>query len=138
MREKRLQLPAMLGALALAIGLLALVIVTALSGGLPMTVETPSESLDDPLGAVLLDLDSPEALSTYHVSRAGAYVLAVGEGSPAQKAGLRCGDCITAVDGQSVGSSTELLNLLQTGGEHALSLLRADEQTTVSVSLAEQ
>lgn len=138
MREGRMHAAATLGALALAVGLLALVIVIALSGGLPMTVETPPTSLDDPLGAVLLDLDTPEAISTYHVSRAGTYVLAVGADTPAQAAGLRSGDCIMAVDGQSVGSSTELLGLLKTGGEYTLGILRADEQATVTLSLAAQ
>lgn len=127
--------PASLCALVLAVGLLALLLLTALSGGLPAAVEAPTLRLDDPLGAVLLDLNTPEAMSNYHVQRAGVYVLAVNEDSPAQTAGLLSGDYIAGVDGQSVQSSTELLTLLSPGCAYALSVQRGDESISMALCL---
>lgn len=49
-------------------------------------------------------------------SKDGAYVREVQAGSPAQAAGLKAGDMITAVDGSAIGSAQELIEVI---GAHA-------------------
>jgi putative serine protease PepD len=68
----------------------------------------------------------------------GARVTSVAPGTPAAKAGLRVGDVITAVDGESVGSDTELRSLVdahQAGDSVAVTYRRGDGATTVDVTL---
>jgi len=82
----------------------------------------------------------------------GTYVLAVTDGSPAAKAGLRGGtqptpfddlpaggDLITAVDDQPIRTFNELLNYLVTykspGDELQLSVWRGEQQLTLNVEL---
>jgi Do/DeqQ family serine protease len=70
----------------------------------------------------------------------GALVSAVSEGSPAEKAGVKRGDVITAIDGQVVKDSNSLRNSvsrLQPGSTVNLTLWRAGQQRQVSVRLAE-
>jgi len=70
----------------------------------------------------------------------GALVSAVSEGSPAEKAGVKRGDVITAIDGQAVKDSNSLRNSvsrLQPGSTVSLTLWRAGQEKGVSVRLAE-
>ena len=60
------------------------------------------------LGAYILE----ESTSTR-----GAYVDKVVPGSPADMAGLRAGDLVTAVDSKTLGNGTELLDVLEKGTE---------------------
>jgi S1-C subfamily serine protease len=67
----------------------------------------------------------------------GALLTGVAIGSPADDAGLLPGDIILAVDGVEVGD-VPLSNLLKSGGDVELTLLRDGEQRTVRVLPAPQ
>jgi S1-C subfamily serine protease len=59
-------------------------------------------------------------------------------GSPADKAGLRAGDIITAVNGSKLGqqkSLTTMLNKFQPGDKVSLQVLRAGKTLTISATL---
>ena len=60
-------------------------------------------------------------------------------GSPADKAGLRPGDIITALDGNAINSSDELIVAIRAksvGDTVKLSIDRAGKSTTIKVTLA--
>lgn len=59
------------------------------------------------IGATVLTV-SEEATGTYNMP-AGAFVYEVTEGSAADEAGIQSGDIISAIEGESVSSSTELI-----------------------------
>lgn len=70
----------------------------------------------------------------------GVYVYAVGEGSAAEEAGIRQGDIITAIDGQSVGNPDELnevKNKHKAGESVSLSIWRGGETMEVALILHE-
>lgn len=66
----------------------------------------------DPLGMLLIDVDTRERAEDFSVEAYGVYVLAVAEDSAAQRAGLQTGDRITALDGAAIGSTAELYERL--------------------------
>ncbi|HEX2025631.1 MAG TPA: S1C family serine protease [Actinomycetota bacterium] len=73
--------------------------------------------------------------------RDGLMVRAVAEGSPAAAAGLRQGDLIVAAGGSEVGSADDLFEALDragAGGTVQLTVIRGDEERTVSVSLTRE
>jgi serine protease Do len=59
---------------------------------------------------------SPE-LAEYFGVKSGVLVASVQKESPADKAGLRAGDVITAVDGHAVTTSAELIHEIATNGD---------------------
>lgn len=65
------------------------------------------------------------ATASYYNMAEGAYVLTVNEGSCSEKAGLKVGDIITAIDGTAITSSSELVN--------AKKNYRAGDTVTVTV-----
>lgn len=66
------------------------------------------------LGVHMLDLDlDPGFRQRVGYDGPGARVVSVGEGSPAQKAGLQRGDVITAFDGETVRSMAQLFTRVQ-------------------------
>ena len=68
----------------------------------------------------------------------GALVTLVESGSPADKAGLKAGDLITAIDGQTIDATHSLSTLLtqKKPGENAtLTIRRNGQQQTVTVTL---
>jgi serine protease Do len=73
------------------------------------------------LGASVQEL-SPE-LAAYFGVKSGLLVAGVEKNSAAEKAGLKAGDVITAVDGHSVTTPAELIGALPTGnGSHDVNL----------------
>jgi S1-C subfamily serine protease len=71
----------------------------------------------------------------------GALINSVQPGSPADKAGLRRGDVITGVNGETIKNGNELRNevsQLQPGTSAKLSLVRDGKEQSVSVTLAER
>jgi Do/DeqQ family serine protease len=69
----------------------------------------------------------------------GALVNSVVAGSPAEKAGLRRGDVITAVNGESIRTGNDLRNevsQLQPGTATKLSIVRDGKEQTVNVTVA--
>jgi len=70
----------------------------------------------------------------------GALVSAVSDGGPADKAGVRRGDVIVAIDGQAVKDSNSLRNMvsrLKPGSTVALTLFRGGQERQVTARLAE-
>jgi serine protease Do len=70
----------------------------------------------------------------------GALVSAVSDGGPADKAGVRRGDVIVAIDGQAVKDSNSLRNTvsrLKPGSTVALTLFRSGQERQVTARLAE-
>lgn len=77
----------------------------------------------------------------YYGVPAGAYVEAVLEGSAADKAGLKVGDIITAVDGATVTTTKELsaaMNSHKAGDTVTLTVYREGKSVTVTATLDEQ
>ncbi len=73
-------------------------------------------------------------------SGTGAYVTSVGAGTPAEAAGLRAGDVITAVDGTRVTSSDELGSAIRKhrpGDRVEVKWQRAGAERSASVALAQ-
>jgi putative serine protease PepD len=71
----------------------------------------------------------------------GAGVASVSSGSPADRAGLRRGDVITAIDGKKVGSSANAIDAIDSaspGDTLGISFQRAGHSDSVSVTLAER
>jgi S1-C subfamily serine protease len=70
----------------------------------------------------------------------GALVSQVVDGSPAEKAGIRSGDVITAVNGQPVKSNSELRNsigLMRVGDKVEIGLLRDGKPIKVTAIIAD-
>jgi putative serine protease PepD len=70
----------------------------------------------------------------------GALVKTVTAGSPAATAGIKEGDLITAIDGQAVHTSDDLINAVQAGkvgASVALNVTRDGKSSTVNVTLGE-
>ena len=71
----------------------------------------------------------------------GARIDSVSSGSPADRAGLRAGDLVTAIDGHAVTSSDDAVSLIaahKPGDRLTLSLRRSGSQRTVAVSLGDR
>ncbi len=81
-----------------------------------------------------------ETISQMYNMPVGVYVVEVSENSAAEKAGLRKGDIITAVNGVEVTTSEELTaqkNLHSAGDEIELTFIRDGEEMTAKVTLDE-
>ena len=82
----------------------------------------------------------PDSVADRYGLVPGAYVTGVQEGGPAEAAGLREQDVITAVDGKTVAGSTELTSIVRTydvGDTAELTVWRAGETLTLSVTFGE-
>ena len=90
------------------------------------------------LGVAIDDVD-PADREVYRLDRAaGAEIKRVEAGSAAERAGLRIGDVIVAVDGRPVDSSGELMELLamkEPGDRARLDVVRYGERLRVEVEL---
>jgi len=90
------------------------------------------------LGVAIDDVD-PADREVYRLDRAaGAEIKRVEAGSAAERAGLRLGDVIVAVDGRAVDSSGELMELLamkKPGDRARLDVVRYGERLRVEVAL---
>jgi serine protease DegQ len=66
----------------------------------------------------------------------GALITEVFRGTPADKAGIRLGDILVAVDGKPVTDSSSMLNLvagLNPGRQATLKVVRSQQETDVKV-----
>jgi serine protease Do len=84
---------------------------------------------------------TPENAKFFHVdNNEGAVVSQVESGSPAEKAGLKVGDVITAIDGQKVSDASQLqieVGQKQPGSSIKLEILRDGKSASVPVTLEE-
>jgi serine protease Do len=77
-----------------------------------------------------------DQLAEYFGVTGGVLVTSVDEGTPAQSAGLRAGDVITAIDGDAVENSNGLRRLLNdVSGEVEVSIVRDRQEMTVTAEL---
>jgi serine protease Do len=93
------------------------------------------------LGVTIQNVDEKLAQSFNLPTRDGALVSQVAEGTPAEKAGIKGGDFIVAIDGRSVKNVNELRNAvadLTPGKSYGFDLYRDGKKTTLTVSLASQ
>jgi serine protease Do/serine protease DegQ len=91
------------------------------------------------LGASSEDITHDLAASLGLASTAGAIVSTVDAHSPAEKAGLKAGDVITAVNGRNIRSSLDLRNkigLMPIGETVTLDLIRNGKPLTTRVKIA--
>ncbi len=86
------------------------------------------------LGVTVQDL-TPE-LAEFFGTKDGVLVSAVSKDTPAAKAGLKAGDVITAIDGTSVESSSELVDQLrEKSGEITVSVMRDKKALSLKATL---
>jgi Do/DeqQ family serine protease len=92
------------------------------------------------LGATSEDITHDLAASLGLDSTAGAIVSTIESNSPAEKAGLKAGDVITAVNGKNIRSSLDLRNkigLMPIGETVKLELTRNGKSLTTKVKIAQ-
>lgn len=91
------------------------------------------------LGVAIQDL-TPDLADSMNLSGdAGAVISKVEPGSPADRAGLRSGDVVVAVEGRPVRSATDLRNrigLLRVGTPVQVAILRGGDQRTLTLRTA--
>jgi serine protease DegQ len=91
------------------------------------------------LGVAIQELTPELAESMNLLNAEGALIAQVEPGSPADRAGMRSGDLVIAVDGRPVRSATDLRNrigLLRVGTTAQLTVLRNGNQRAISVRTA--
>ena len=92
------------------------------------------------LGAALQELSGDLARALGVRATEGVLVSDVTPGSPADRAGLRRGDVVVAINGERVSSASRLRNLVAAAGAGArvrLSLSRREGKATIEVTLTE-
>ena len=84
-------------------------------------------------------LDVSEEMKVYGIP-AGIAIQAVAEGSPANAAGLKVGDVITAVNDSAMDSDTlvDFIGASNIGDEVTLSIYRQGEHLTITITVGEQ
>ena len=90
------------------------------------------------IGVMVSDV-SDEAIS--YGTPAGAAVVSVTEGGPAEKAGLQANDIITAADGKEISGKSGLSSIIAdcaAGNKLTLSVYRQGQTLTVTVTVGEQ
>jgi len=93
------------------------------------------------LGVSIQDMDENTAKALGIDNTKGALITSVMEGQPAAKAGIKTGDVITAVAGEKVDNSNELLRrvaALRPGESAELTIMRKGSSVTVTVTLGER
>jgi serine protease Do len=99
------------------------------------------EAVHPYLGVYLSDLTQETASKFGSPVDAGALIEEVEPGSPADDAGIRRGDIVTAAGSEDIRSSGDLLSALRNympGDEVGLKIVRNDEKTTLQVNLAQR
>lgn len=80
-----------------------------------------------------------DQLADYFGIKAGVLVTSVADGSAASRAGLRAGDVITSIDGQSVRSADDLIRAIRDAktDEVTIEIVRDRKSSTVKATLDE-
>ncbi|MDX5421792.1 MAG: Do family serine endopeptidase [Hymenobacteraceae bacterium] len=90
------------------------------------------------LGATIQEIDASFAKENNIKTLSGVYIAGVEENSGAQEAGLKQGDVITAVNGVTVGKSSQLLEQIaryRPGDKVKVTYLRDNKERTANVTL---
>jgi serine protease DegQ len=82
---------------------------------------------------------TPELADSFGLGRdSGAIIAGVVRGGPADRAGMRPGDILLAVDGKKVSSTNDMLNLiaeLPPGGKSKMTVMRKNRQSILDVTV---
>ena len=82
---------------------------------------------------------TPELADSFGLPReSGAIIAGVVRGGPADRAGMRPGDILLAVEGKKVGSTADMLNLiaqLPPGGKARLTVMRKNRESVLDVTV---
>ena len=92
------------------------------------------------LGVSIVDVTSRQQAYQYGVNHLGVYVVALTEGTKAEKSGLKVGDLIMAVDDTQISSSAELKKVLQqhkVGEKVKVTVSREGKLASLQVELSE-
>ncbi|MES2297109.1 MAG: Do family serine endopeptidase [Pseudomonadota bacterium] len=85
---------------------------------------------------------TPELADSFGLSQqSGAIIAGVVRNGPAERAGIKPGDIVLAVDGKSVADTTEMINLiaqLVPGGKAKMTMLRKNRQSIVDVTVGKR
>jgi serine protease DegQ len=85
---------------------------------------------------------TPELAESFGLStKTGAIIAGVVKDGPADKAGIKPGDILVAVEGKTVSDTTEMLNLiaqLTPGNTAKMTVLRKTQQSTVDVTIGKR
>jgi serine protease DegQ len=80
---------------------------------------------------------TPELAESFgFTQKSGAIIAGVLKGGPADKAGMRPGDILMAVDGKPVADTTDMLNLiaqLTPGSKSKMTVRRKNQESTLDV-----
>ncbi len=93
------------------------------------------------LGVVLDPLNAAKAAQYNTKLTDGAYIVKVESGTPADKAGVKTGDVLTAINGTKIDKKTavgDILSTLNVGDNAMLTVDRNGETKTLTVTLAER
>lgn len=92
------------------------------------------------IGVTFLSQDNPVLLRSFGADH-GVVVNSVEPGSPAERAGLRMGDVILAIDGRTINSGAELVQIIsgcKIGSVLKLDLLRKGKHLSASVKVGDR
>ncbi len=93
--------------------------------------------VDRGIVGIMMQTLTPELAAAFHDDMTkGAIITMVNPLSPAEKAGLKLGDVIIAVNGEKVGSASQVKNsigLLRSGSHVSLSILRNGKPMTITL-----
>ncbi|WP_151632858.1 Do family serine endopeptidase [Noviherbaspirillum aerium] len=85
---------------------------------------------------------TPELAESFGLTRkSGAIIAGVLKGGPADKAGIRPGDILVAVEGKPVSDTTDMLNLiaqLAPGNKAKMTVLRKTQESTLEVTVGKR
>ena len=90
------------------------------------------------LGVTLTSVDARSARENDLAVSAGAYVVSVAEGGPAEAAGIREGDVVTQIDGEDVTTADSLIISIREhaiGDKVSLTVVSGSDERTVEVTL---
>ncbi|MEE1070863.1 MAG: trypsin-like peptidase domain-containing protein [Cellulosilyticum sp.] len=92
------------------------------------------------LGIQVVDIDSAQKAYQYGTNQLGVYVMALTEGTKAEKSGLKVGDCLVAIGDTQVTSTADLKRILQqhkVGETVKVIVSREGKLVTLQVELSE-